>query len=225
MTARSAIIPAVSELARQTTVDVLAAAVRERILDGDLAPGERLVERELTERYDVARATVRAALRALAADGLVMVEPHRGARVATLDAAGLRGLFELRTALELEAAHLALERHDGTLPSSVHAAVARLSALCRRARAPRWHAITEAHNAVHDELVASAGSARITAAHRALAAELGLFVVRLQPAFTPERMAEHHETLLAALPVEGPAALRRHLDEGLAAVLSGAGPG
>jgi DNA-binding GntR family transcriptional regulator len=55
----------------------------------------------LTERYSVARHSVRAALRALTAEGLVSIEPNRGASVASLDEAGLRSLFELRTALEL----------------------------------------------------------------------------------------------------------------------------
>ena len=72
---------AVAPLDRRSTVDVLVDALRTRILDGDLAAGERLVEQDLTRAYDVARHTVRAALRALQAQGLVTVEPHRGARV------------------------------------------------------------------------------------------------------------------------------------------------
>ena len=71
-------------LARVSTVDALAAALRTRILDGELAPGERLRELELAEAYGVARHSLRAALRALAAEGLVTIEPNRGARVARL---------------------------------------------------------------------------------------------------------------------------------------------
>ena len=66
-----------------STVDQLAAVLRERILDGDLEPGRRLIERELVEAYDVARHTLRAALRRLESEGLVRVEPNRGARVAS----------------------------------------------------------------------------------------------------------------------------------------------
>ena len=110
-------------LRRQSVVDELAAALRTAILDGTIAPGAPLREVELSERYGVARHTLRAALQRLAADGLVVVEPHRGARVATLDRAELVGLFDVRTALEVEAARLALERHDGRLPSEVHDAL------------------------------------------------------------------------------------------------------
>ena len=86
-------------LARTTTVDALADAIRERIMAGDLAPGERLIERDLVERYEVGRGTVRAALQRLEHEGLVTVEIHRGAFVRQLDKQGLRDLFELRTAL------------------------------------------------------------------------------------------------------------------------------
>jgi DNA-binding GntR family transcriptional regulator len=78
-------VAAREQLARVSTVDALAAALRARIFEGDLAAGERLPERELTERYGVARHSVRAALRSLAAEGLVTIEPHRGASVASLD--------------------------------------------------------------------------------------------------------------------------------------------
>src|SRR3954465_3188326 len=96
--------------------DQLADALRARILDGDLPPGRRLVERELVEAYDVARHTLRAALRRLRGGGLVRVAPNRGARVADLSHDDLVDLFALRLALEREGAHLALERGGGRLP-------------------------------------------------------------------------------------------------------------
>ena len=58
------------------------------------------------------------------------IEPHRGAHVAQLTADDVRWLYELRAALELEAAHLALERNGGRLPDTVHDALARLEAAC-----------------------------------------------------------------------------------------------
>jgi DNA-binding GntR family transcriptional regulator len=208
----------VAPLERRSTVDALAAALRTRILDGELAPGERLREQELSRTYDVARHTVRAALRALGADGLVAVEPYRGARVALLDAEAVRGLYELRGALETEAVRLALERHGGRLPEGVHAAVRRLSATCARKR-PGWGAVVEAHDAVHAALVEAAGSPRILAAHRALAGELRMFMVQLRPSWTLERMAADHERLVDDLEREGPDALRAHLRASASAVL------
>lgn len=210
---------AVAPLDRRSTVDVLVDALRTRILDGDLPGGERLVEQDLTRDYDVARHTVRAALRALQAQGLVTVEPHRGARVATLDAGAVRGLYELRAALELEAARLALLRHDGRLPQPVHQAVARLARACRRSR-PRWSDVVDAHDGVHGVLVEASESERIVAAHRALAGEMRLFLVQLRPAWTLHQMAADHERLVADLEGRGPQALRAHLRDSTSAVLA-----
>jgi DNA-binding GntR family transcriptional regulator len=205
-------------LARLTTVDSLAAAVRERILNGDLAPGERLIERDLVETYDVGRGTVRAALRLLENEGIVAVETHRGAYVRQLDREALRGLFELRTALELESAYRALKLNDGKLPASVHQAVARLTAACERKR-PTWRRISEAHSGVHESIVAAGQSERIEAAYRQLSQELTLFLMALKPVWTLEEMSGQHERLVRELESEGPPALRRHLEEGEAAVV------
>jgi DNA-binding GntR family transcriptional regulator len=117
-------------------VDALAATLRRAILDGALPGGTRLREHALCAQHGVARHTARAALRALAAEGLVRVEPHRGARVAALGPDDVRSLYELRAALELEAAHLALERHGGRLPEAVHAGLSRLQEACRGADPP-----------------------------------------------------------------------------------------
>ncbi len=209
------------ELPRVSVVDELAAALRMRILDGDLEAGEPLRELELSTEYSVSRHTLRAALRALAADGLVSVQPNRGARVAALDSSDLNALFELRMALELEAAHLALERNNGELPESVHRALAHLTATCRRSRPP-WRMVADAHAGLHGAIVAASASPRLEAAYATLAGELALFLVQLRPTWSLERMIEHHEELISELTRNGPSILRRHLAEGLDAVATGA---
>ena len=126
-------------------VEELTTTLRTRILDGDPAPGTRLVERELVEAHGVARHTLRAALRALAAEGLVEIVPNRGARVAAIGRDQLVGLFDVRTALEVEACRLALARDPERLRGALRAAAADLRAVCeapgsgleRRGRGPR----------------------------------------------------------------------------------------
>lgn len=209
-----------SALGRASAVDALVEALRGRILDGDLPAGTRLPERELTERHGVARHTLRAALRALAADGLVSIEPNRGASVARLAPADVLALYELRAALELEAAHLALERNGGRLPEPVHAAVAALRAACAGPE-PSWRAVIDAHGEVHRALVRAARAPRIERAHAALTGEMRLFLMQLRPHWSLERMAADHEALLGDLERQGPAALREHLRTSAAAVIAG----
>jgi DNA-binding GntR family transcriptional regulator len=197
-------------LQRTSTVDALAGALRREILDGELAAGSWLRERELCEAYGVARHSLRAALRTLAAEGLVRIEPHRGARVAQLSGDDVRWLYELRAALELEAAHLALERNGGSLPAAVHAALARLEAACA-GDDPPWSAINEAHAELHAAIVEASGSPRIVSAHAALSGEMRLFLLALRPHIPPDRLAADHAALVRDLERDGPPVLREHL--------------
>jgi DNA-binding GntR family transcriptional regulator len=77
------------------------------ILDGDLQPGDRVVVRVLSELLGLSATPVKAALSALERDGLLVAEPHRGHLVAVLGARDVRELFELREALEPNAARWA----------------------------------------------------------------------------------------------------------------------
>jgi DNA-binding GntR family transcriptional regulator len=74
--------------------------VRDLILDGRLAPGERIRQEALAERFGVSRIPVREALRQLENEGLVTLVPHSGARVARLDFEECMELYRLREALE-----------------------------------------------------------------------------------------------------------------------------
>jgi DNA-binding GntR family transcriptional regulator len=198
-----------------TTVDTVTNALRDEILSGERPAGARLVESELTARYGVARHSLRAALRALQAEGLVKVETNRGARVNHLDAQDVLQLYELRTALEVEAARLALERHNGTLP--VRDALNTLTQACESGS---WGDINLAHAGLHSAIVDAAQSPRIAAAHNALSSELQLFMNQLEPLWSRERMAADHVALVRGLEHDGPAALRGHLSESAAALVA-----
>jgi DNA-binding GntR family transcriptional regulator len=86
----------------------IAAPLREQVIDGlrtailefELQPGQRLVERELTEQTGVSRTTIREVLRELAAEGLVMTIPNKGTVVASVPLARAEELYEVRAVLE-----------------------------------------------------------------------------------------------------------------------------
>lgn len=75
-------------------------ALRQAILDFQLKPGQRLVERELIEQLGVSRTTIREALRELTSEGLVTVVPQRGAMVSAPSLADAVDLYEVRASLE-----------------------------------------------------------------------------------------------------------------------------
>ncbi|MEO5326235.1 GntR family transcriptional regulator [Mesorhizobium sp. CC13] len=87
-------------------------ALRERIVSGEIAVGERLVEGRLSEEMGVSRMPVREALRELAAEGIVTIEPRRGASVTVFSEEQKRELVEVRATLEALNAKLAAKRHD-----------------------------------------------------------------------------------------------------------------
>jgi len=87
--------------------------IRQRIIDGEFLPGARLVEHKLSEEMAVSRIPIREALRSLAAEGLVNIEPHRGAFVATLSKEDAMDMVEVRAALEGLNAKLAAQNIKG----------------------------------------------------------------------------------------------------------------
>lgn len=83
--------------------------LRQAILDRRLAPGQRLIERELVELTGVSRTSVREALRELAAEGLVTAVPNKGMVVTSVTAEEARQLYQVRAALEALAGRLFVE--------------------------------------------------------------------------------------------------------------------
>jgi DNA-binding GntR family transcriptional regulator len=81
--------------------------IREAIVDGRLAPGQRLKEEELARELGISRTPVREALLMLQAEGLVEAVPNRGAVVCSHDAEDLEDMYQLRALLEGHAARRA----------------------------------------------------------------------------------------------------------------------
>ena len=90
--------------------DVVFNTLRQAILKGELEPGERLMEIQLSERLGVSRTPIREAIRKLELEGLVLMIPRKGAEVAKISETSLREVLEVRRSLEELAAELACQR-------------------------------------------------------------------------------------------------------------------
>lgn len=84
----------------RNTSAVATEVIREAIVDGRLAPGQRLKEQELARELGLSRTPIREALAVLQAEGLVETVPNRGATVRSHDADDLDDLYRLRALLE-----------------------------------------------------------------------------------------------------------------------------
>ena len=80
--------------------DGVAARLRSRVFDGQLAPGAWIDEKLLAEEWQVSRTPLREALKVLAAEGLVELVPHRGCRVVELSEDDADALFPVMALLE-----------------------------------------------------------------------------------------------------------------------------
>jgi DNA-binding GntR family transcriptional regulator len=83
--------------------------MRDRIRDGRLAPGQRLVEADMQRLFQASRGPIREAVRRLAAEGLVELRHNAGAVVRALAREEVENVFRIREALEALAARLAAE--------------------------------------------------------------------------------------------------------------------
>ena len=132
------------------------AELRRRILDGELAPGTRLLLRPLAEQLGVSVMPVRDAIRLLERDGLVSVETHRGATVTTVSSEAVIELVGTRMWLEILAVREATPRHtDETLARAERA----LEDAARAAASGSPLRYAQANRAVHGALEAPAPEA------------------------------------------------------------------
>ena len=134
-------------------------AIRAAIVEGRYPQGERLLEDQLAHELDVSRNPVREALQALATEGFVVIEPRRGARVASVSPARAVELFEVREVLEGLAARLAAERCGPDQLAALQAVVAEGAELVD---AGRLNELPELNNRFHVALHAAAANEMLT---------------------------------------------------------------
>lgn len=190
------------------------ATLRGEIMDGQLPPGHRMREQELSERLQVSRTPVREALSRLQADGLLVMQPRSGLAVAELDDAGVIELYETREALEGTAAQLAARYAN---PRDI---AAMRSLLAAEELAPDDPVLQQRHNRSFHETVLAASHNRflvksLGVLHDALAL-LGPTTLR-HDGRRDEAQAEHRRILEAIEKRDSAAAeaeMRAHVRRG-----------
>lgn len=95
-----------NSLRRRSLHEEVADCVRTMIIEGELKEGQRINEPELCLRLDISRTPLREALKVLHSEGMVTIEPNRGAWVSTITVEEIREHFEIISTLERRAAEL-----------------------------------------------------------------------------------------------------------------------
>lgn len=180
-----------SELQRRSTAQLVADGVRERILAGDLLPGDPLREAELAAAFGVARNTVREALRLLTECGLATHEVHRGVTVRRHAPGEVAAIFEVRTIVEAAAA-----RRAGTVRAAEVAALrAALEDSERAAETGDVKGVLTGNLEFHRAIVALLGNPRLEAIFDELLAEIRLILTSLDRDVGGPWLARNRELL------------------------------
>jgi DNA-binding GntR family transcriptional regulator len=184
----------------------LAGILRERVIDGTYAPGERIREAALQEEFGFSNGPIREALQRLVADGLAQRAPWQGVRVVALGEREIVDLFELRGALLEYAAERAAQRADD--------AAVRSAATLRKTLAGKFAAAREGHpppvtGATTDWVLQVAGNPQITAVWRATMLKSRVYVYRAMKRTAGARTAPIIEELIRSILARKPSAARK----------------
>lgn len=157
-------------IARTTTAERVADAVRDEVIEGRLRPGARLPEKELVSELAVSRNTLREALSQLVAERVLVRKPNSGVFVAKPDHEAVRDVYRARRLIEPAAVQA------GEAAGPVELAVVRAAVDEGRAAAAedRWDDMASANQHFHRALVALAGSPRLDQQMSLLLAEMRL---------------------------------------------------
>jgi DNA-binding GntR family transcriptional regulator len=199
---------------RATAEYQIAEVLREKIIVGALARGQKLKQAEIAQMLGVSITPVREALRLLEAQGYVAVSAHRGAVVAPFLIEGAEELYQLRQLLETR---LTLEATRRMTPNDLNVLKAINHDLLMAARAGNRAACQEKNFRFHFRLYELAGQPQTLDFVRILWAKYPLDMLSQMPGRQP-RVFDEHVVLLAALEI-GDAevaakAMETHIDSG-----------
>lgn len=146
----------------------LTVALHTRIRTGDLPPGTHLTEVALSREYGVSRSPVRAALRDLSAQGLVTIEPNRGAFVTQWTTSDTAEVMMLRSLLEAHGAARAARTCTATQLADIDAACSRMDEVVVTAGPDSRGELDRLNRTFHQAVLSAANAPRLTTLVRGL---------------------------------------------------------
>lgn len=219
----------VIEIARLGLHEQVANRLRTMLVEGRIAPGAKLNERELCEQLRVSRTPLREAIKLLAAEGLVDLLPNRGAVAVKLGEADVRNAFELLAHLEGLSGELAVQRVTDAELAEIRALHYEMLAAFARSDLSGYYRINAL---VHAAINQAAANPVLTKTYREINSRVEALRFRTnQDAARWKQAVKEHEQMIQALDARDAAALRnilvQHLQHKRDSVLETlrAGPG
>ncbi len=209
------------EIPRPALHEQVAGRLREMLVEGRIAPGAKLNERQLCEVLEVSRTPLREAIKMLAAEGLVELVPNRGAIALQLDELAVRHSFEVMGGLEAMSGELAAQRITEAELAEIRATHFEMLAAYTRRDLPAYYRLNAS---IHRAINAAARNPVLCDTYDRLNARLQALRFRSnQDGDKWKHAVEEHEKMIDALTRRDGAALSRllarHLENKLAVVL------
>ncbi len=177
--------------------DVVFKTLRQGILMGDLAPGQRLMEIQLANQLGVSRTPIREAMRMLELEGLVVMVPRKGAQVAKISQKGLHDVLEVRSALEDLAMELSCQRITEEELAQLRNAIDNFKAAVKQ---KDIQIIAQQDVALHDIIYAATKNDRLIALLSNLREQMYRYRMEYLKDFTSHQgIIDEHEALYIAL--------------------------
>ena len=193
--------------------------LRDMIVEGELAPGERVREQAVCDRLGLSRTPLREAMKVLAAEGLVTLQPNRGATVSDPSPADIADTFKVIGALEALAGELACERVKENEIAEIRVLHYQMALHQTRGELREYFRLNQR---IHETLVELSGNNVLIEAHRQLGGRIRRqrFVANRSGERWEQAMQEHEQMLEALSARDGKRlaeVLRLHLDNKLTA--------
>jgi DNA-binding GntR family transcriptional regulator len=184
----------------------VAQRLRQMLVEGQIAPGAKLNERELCEQLKVSRTPLREAIKTLAAEGLVELLPNRGAYAVQLGEADIDHTFELMAGLEGLSGELAAQRITPEELTEIEALHYEMKAAYARRDLSTYYRLNAT---IHQAINAAAKNPVLAATYRQVNARLQALRFRSnQDGEKWARAMAEHDRMLEALQQHDGAALR-----------------
>jgi DNA-binding GntR family transcriptional regulator len=199
----------VIEISRLALHDQVAARLRTMLVEGRIAPGAKLLERELCAELHVSRTPLREAIKLLAAEGLVDLLPNRGAIAVKLTEADVLNAFEVLALLEGASGELAAERISNDELAGVRALHHEMkSCFARRDLSGYYRLNARIHTAINE----AARNPVLSSTYRSINARVQALRFRTnQNVAKWKRAMKEHDLMLDALAAHDAATLRQLL--------------
>ncbi len=171
--------------------------LRQMLVEGQIAPGAKLNERELCEQLKVSRTPLREAIKTLAAEGLVELVPNRGAVAVQLTETDVRNTFEVMAGLEAASGQLAAQRVTDTELAEIKALHYEMLAAYTRRDLSAYYPLNAA---IHRAINAAARNPVLTSTYNQVNARLQALRFRSnQDGEKWSRAVQEHEAMIQAL--------------------------